>query len=191
MLCIYNRMSENETNIKLIEAVARGERRACDAIVRQFGQTMFGIIAHMVADRRDAEELTQDALLKGIRQIDSYNPTLASLKSWLCRIAYRTALNHLRRNIIETTSIDELPPTADSNLVDSFMQKPDDHRVELLQRAIRRLTDDDQLLVTLFYYEGMSLTDIAYIIAQTPNALGVRLYRIRQKLYNMIKQDAL
>ena len=50
-------MSENETNIKLIEAVARGERRACDAIVRQFGQTMFGIIAHMVADRRDAEEL--------------------------------------------------------------------------------------------------------------------------------------
>jgi RNA polymerase sigma-70 factor (ECF subfamily) len=100
-------------------------------------------------------------------------------------------LNHLRRNIIETTSIDELPPTADSNLVDSFMQKPDDHRVELLQRAIRRLTDDDQLLVTLFYYEGMSLTDIAYIIAQTPNALGVRLYRIRQKLYNMIKQDAL
>ena len=184
-------MSENETNIKLIEAVARGERRACDAIVRQFGQTMFGIIAHMVADRRDAEELTQDALLKGIRQIDSYNPTLASLKSWLCRIAYRTALNHLRRNIIETTSIDELPPTADSNLVDSFMQKPDDHRVELLQRAIRRLTDDDQLLVTLFYYEGMSLTDIAYIIAQTPNALGVRLYRIRPKLYNMIKQDAL
>ena len=184
-------MSENETNIKLIEAAARGERRACDAIVRQFGQTMFGIIARMVADRRDAEELTQDALLRGIRQIDSYDPTRASLKSWLCRIAYRTALNHLRRTTIETTSIDDLPPTADSDLVDSFLQESDDHRVELLQRAIRRLADDDQLLVTLFYYEEMPLADIAYIIAQTPNALGVRLYRIRQKLYNMIKQDDL
>jgi len=184
-------MSEIETNIKLIEAAARGEHRACDAIVSQFGQTMFGIIARMVSDRRDAEELTQDALLRGIRQIDSYDPKRAPLKSWLCRIAYRTALNHLRRNTIETTSMDELPPTADSDLVDSFMREPDDHRIEQLQRAIRRLTDDEQLLVTLFYYEEMPLADIAYIIAQTPNALGVKLYRIRQKLYNMIKQNEL
>lgn len=185
-------MSENETNIKVIEAAARGERKACEAIVRQFGQTVFGIIARLVADRRDAEELTQDALLRGIRQIDSYDPMRAPLKSWLCRIAYRTALNHLRRPTIETASIDDLPPTAESDMVDSFMREPDDHRVELLQRAIRRLTDDEQLLVTLFYYEEMPLADIAYIIAQTPNALGVRLHRIRQKLYNMIKQqDAL
>lgn len=184
-------MSEDVTNIKLIEAAARGERRACDAIVREFGQTVFSIIARMVADRRDAEELTQDALLRGIRQIDSYDPMRAPLKSWLCRIAYRTALNHLRRTTIETENIDELPATAASNLVDSFMQEPDDHRVELLQRAIRRLTDDEQLLVTLFYYEEMPLADIAYITAQTPNALGVRLYRIRQKLYNMIKEDDL
>lgn len=187
-----NRMSEIETNIKLIEAAARGERKGCDAIVRQFGQTMFGIIARLVADRRDAEELTQDALLRGIRQIGSYDPTRAPLKSWFCRIAYRTALNHLRRPTIETASIDDLPPPAESDMVDSFMREPDDHRVELLQRAIRRLTDDEQLLVTLFYYEEMPLADIAYIIAQTPNALGVRLHRIRQKLYNMIKQqDAL
>ena len=184
-------MSEIETNIKLIEAAARGERRACDAIVHQFGQTMFGIIARLVADRRDAEELTQDALLKGIRQIGSYDPTRAPLKSWFCRIAYRTALNHLRRTQIETTSIDDLPPPAESDLVDSFMREPDDHRVELLRQAIRRLTDDEQLLVTLFYYEEMPLADIAYIVAQTPNALGVRLHRIRQKLYNMIKQDDL
>lgn len=172
-------------NIQLIEAAARGEAAACDAIVRQFGQTLFGIIARLVPDRRDAEELTQDALLRGIRRIDSYVPTRAPLKSWLCRIAYRTALNHLRRTTIETTSIDDLPPTAEIDLT------PDDYRIEQLQRAMRRLTDDEQLLLTLFYYEELPLADIAYITAQTPNALGVRLHRIRQKLYNMIKQDAL
>lgn len=70
---------------------------------------------------------------------------------------------------------------------DSQVQESDDDRVERLQHALRRLSDEERMLVTLFYYENMPLSDIACITDSTPNALGVRLHRIRQKLYSMIK----
>lgn len=179
-------MMEEQTDISLIEAAARGDSKACGVIVQRFGGTMFGIIVKMVGDRRDAEELTQDALLKGIRSIDSYVPGRASLKTWLCCIAYRTALSHLRHRGLATVSVDE-GAISGMQPEDSQVQESDDDRVERLQHALRRLSDEERMLVTLFYYENMPLSDIACITDSTPNALGVRLHRIRQKLYSMIK----
>lgn len=180
-------MTSYKTDIEIIKAVARGDAKACDVVVKRFGRIMFDIIVRMVRDRRDAEELTQDALLKGIRKIDSYDPECASLKTWLCSIAYRTALSHLRRSTFETVAMTEETVIYKGVTEYDSIQEMDDSRVEQLQRALRRLSEEEQMLVTLFYYENMSLADIAYITATTTNALGVRICRIRRKLYNMIK----
>ena len=43
-------------------------------IVRQYGQSVFTIICQLVGNVQDAEELTQDTLLRGLNQMDSYDP---------------------------------------------------------------------------------------------------------------------
>ena len=130
-------------------------------IVRQYGQSVFTIICQLVGNVQDAEELTQDALLRGLSQMDSYDPAKASLRTWLCRIAYRTALNHLRRPVLQTLTMDDEAVSAAAEAeMQTLFQQPDDERAELLERAIDHLTADEQTLVTLFYYDDLPLADI-------------------------------
>ena len=158
-------------------------------IVRQHGQYVFNIICQLVGNVQDAEELTQDALLRGLSQIDCYDPAKASLRTWLCRIAYRTALNHLRRPVLQMLTMEDAAVSAEAEAeMQTLFQQPDDERTELLEQAIDHLTAEEQTLITLFYYDDLPLADIGYITGQAPGTVATRLHRIRHKLYQLIKQ---
>lgn len=175
---------------RLAESAIRGDADACTVIVEQCGRPVFSVVRRMVHNLQDAEELTQDALMLGLQQIDRYDPCLSSLSAWFCRIGYRTALNHLRKSSSSSLSLDDaavLSEHASEAQMMLFFQEPDDSLVEQLRDAVGQLSASDQRLVTWFYYDGWSLSEIAYITRSSPNALSVRLYRIRQKLYNMLK----
>lgn len=184
-------MKETMDIWQLVATARRGDAHACDTIVRQCGQQVFSLVKRMVGNVLDAEEVTQDALMRGLQQMEQYDPSRASLATWFCRIAYRTALNHLRKSEVETLSLDDeespIEQVANEQMVRLF-QQPDETRVEQLRQAISQLTEEEQTLISLFYYDELPLRDIAYITQETPNALAVRLYRIRQKLYNLIKR---
>ena len=107
----------------------------------------------------------------------------SSWLTWVLRIAYHTALNHLKRQRQQWLSIDDLP------LADT----PDDlstdreERIQQLGAAIDRLPADEQLLLHLYYYDDRPLRDIAYIMDAEPGLLATRLHRIRKKLLLMLK----
>lgn len=158
-------------------------------IVRQYGQSVFAIIFRMVGNQQDAEELTQDALLQGIRQRKSHDPQQSSLRTWFCSIAYHTALNHLRRPAIQTLPFEEehISTQAEAEM-QALFQQPDDYRTELLERAIGLLSPEERTLIMLFYYNELSLADIGFITGQQPGAIATRLHRIRKRLYHLIKR---
>ena len=153
----------------------------------------------MVSNQQDAEELTQDTLLKALRHIDSYDATRSSLNTWLCRIAYHTALNHLRRPSLTTIAIDESDTTnapetfcatddsdASDALIQQAFQTPDDTMTDYLRQALDYLPPDEQALVNLFYYDDLPLQEIAEIVDAPPGTLATRLHRTRKKLFSII-----
>ncbi|MDE5550877.1 MAG: sigma-70 family RNA polymerase sigma factor [Bacteroidaceae bacterium] len=175
----------------LAEAARRGDAQACKMIVEQCGRQVFSVVRRMVANVMDAEEVTQDALMRGLQQMEQYDPNRASLATWFCRIAYRVALNHLRKSEVETLSFDDEDSHVEQATNEQMMrlfQLQDDTRVEQLQDAIGQLSAEEQRLITWFYYDELPLCDIAYITQESTNALAVRLYRIRLKLYKLIKR---
>jgi RNA polymerase sigma-70 factor (ECF subfamily) len=58
----------------------------------------------------------------------------------------------------------------------------------LLEQVMDSLPDDEQMLLTLYYFEDHPLTEIAYIIGVDAKVLANRLYRIRKKLYMKMKK---
>lgn len=193
---VYIEVEKNKKNVKeredirqWMEAARQGDAHACGVLVEQCGRRMFSLVQQMGLNTLDAEEVTQDALMRGLQQLQHYNPTRASLATWFCRIAYRTALNRLRKAEVVTLSVDEdetVTLETDRQMVRLF-QEPDNSRVEQLQQALEQLTPDEQTLITLFYYDDLPIGDIAYITEQTSNAVAVRLHRIRKKLYEHIQ----
>jgi RNA polymerase sigma-70 factor (ECF subfamily) len=62
-----------------------------------FSGELTSFLYRLVANRQDAEDLVQDSYLKATSNLSSYNPEIASLKTWVFTIALNTAKNHLSK----------------------------------------------------------------------------------------------
>ena len=80
----------------LVEELKKNSRKAHDQLVARYGQMIFAMIARIVSDVRDVQELTQDTLLTAIQKIYSFNPQLSRLSTWIGKIAYNKALSFAR-----------------------------------------------------------------------------------------------
>jgi len=152
-------------------------------LVRQHAPQVLDFTARLLTDRREAEEVAQDAFVKAFRQLSSFRGE-SSFLTWVQRIAYHEAIDHLRRRRPFTTDISNVAAMTDEPDLSTGREE----RIMLLEEAVDELPPDDQLLLHLYYYEDRPLRDIAYIMEAEPNTLSGRLYRIRKRLMTMIKQ---
>jgi RNA polymerase sigma-70 factor (ECF subfamily) len=63
----------------------------------------------------------------------------------------------------------------------------DEETIRQLERALAMLPPHEQAVVSMFYYDNMSLADIAFVTGSIPSTVGSQLSRIRKKLYRIIK----
>ena len=59
--------------------------------------------------------------------------------------------------------------------------------VRQLEQALSMLPPHEQAIVSMFYYDNMSLADIAFVTGSITSTVGSQLSRIRKKLYRIIK----
>ena len=152
-------------------------------LVQQHAPQVLDFTARLLSDRREAEEVAQDAFVKVFRQLSSFRGD-SSFVTWVQRIAYHEAIDHLRQRAPYTVDISEVAAISD----DEELSTGREERILLMEETIDELPPDDQLLLHLYYYEDQPLRDIAYIMDAEPNALSQRLHRIRKRLLRMIKQ---
>ena len=70
--------------------------------------------------------------------------------------------------------------------VDDTLDNGDEKTVLLIERALKFIPPSEQAIVTMFYFDDMSIKDIAYITESTSAAVAQRLSRTRKKLYHVI-----
>ena len=165
-----------------IKRILDGKREEYAWFVNTYSQQVFNFTSRMLPYAEDAQEVAQDAFVKAFRSLDTFQYQ-SSFCTWVCRIAYREALNRLKRQQPHYVDIDNLPAIADEELSTGR-----EGRIAMMEEAIDDLPPDEGMLIHLYYYEDRPLRDIAYIMDVEPNALATRLHRIRKKLLRMIKQ---
>ena len=176
---------ERETHI-LINDLRNGEHTAQQRLLAQYGQMVFRQIARIVTRQEEAEEVYQDVLVNALRKIETFDERQASLSTWLCRIAYNESLNFVRRTEPNIVYIDD-SQTELEDVEDMQEADFDEHTVQLLEQALERLRPNEQAVISMFYYDGLSLADMAYVTGTKPSTIGSQLFRIRKKLYRLIK----
>ena len=177
------------TDNDILTALKRGERYGFEALVARYGQTVFTMVVRIVGDEARAEELTQDTFIKLFETIDRYDPKRASLSTWLCRIAYRLAIDELRRRHNDPLYYAEDLESIDPDENADFEMDSLDREMMLtqLEVAVRGLPVEEQNLLAMFYYEHRSIREIAFIVGAKESTVKMRLHRIRKKLYEKLK----
>lgn len=126
----------------------------------------------------DREDLFQEIVLQLWRNYHTYEGK-AKVSTWMYRVALNTAISAFRKE-------KRRPPTTDGEawLPGLAAPMPDPDFAEkraVLYLAIQSLSDFERAIVLLFLEEH-SYEEIATIVGITPNHVGVKLSRIKEKL---------
>ena len=135
-------------------------------MVGRYGERVFAMIVRQVNDVMDAQELTQDTFLRAFSHIGSYDARKASLSTWLCRIAYRLTLDFQKRRrpqIISMEDSEVWQTDISDEQLEAELSTGREERICRLEQIMDELPNDERMLLTLYYFEDLPLTEIAYI----------------------------
>ena len=101
---LKSKMENNETHI--IRRILKGETALYENFLNQYGQQVFSLIARIICNQEDAEELTQDVFLKAFQHLSSFKAE-SSFSTWIYSIAYNTAISAARKRKFDTFAMDD------------------------------------------------------------------------------------
>lgn len=134
----------------------------------------------------DVDDLLNDVLLAVWRRVDDI--PAGSALPWCYGVARLTLANHRRSQVRRLRLRERVGATTASNAAFDWLGAAD---VELLE-ALDRLPELDREVVRLWAWERLEPREIAQVVGATPNAISVRLARVRDRLLGeLARQDQL
>lgn len=176
-------------DIYYIEQVLKGNADVFAYIVDYHKDKAFNLAFRISGNREDAEEIAQDSFLKTYRSLSTFKMK-SSFSTWLYRIVYNTAISHIRLRKVSVLSLEDFPADACDFLAGNSSEEEAEreYRSSLLNFAMLKITEDERGLISLYYYEELGIDEIAGITGLPKSTVKVKLFRARQKMYEVIEK---
>lgn len=172
-----------------IERVLKGDLNAYTPLVEKYRQYVFVLVKRTCPHPAEAEELAQDVFVKAYEHLSSYKGK-AAFSTWLYRIAYNTAVSHTRRKRRWGVSINEIDSetfaVSDYGQAGEEKQQDREETYLALERILTALPAEEQMLIALFYKEGLKMEEVAYICGLSLSNAKVKIHRIRNKIKDLM-----
>ena len=151
-------------------------------LVRQHKRTIYTVCYMFSCNKAEIDDLFQEILIRLWNGFDNYEGR-STAQTWIYRVALNTAINQDKK---ERRRIETVPLTVDIDPYEA--DDPKTQQIRELYDRISRLDLIDRSLI-LLWLEGITYDEIGAIIGITPNNVGVRLARIKEKLVQMSKNE--
>ena len=161
----------------IVEQVKAGDREAFAALVDRYHRPIFNTALRLVSDYDDAVEVTQQAFVAAYERLESYDPEYRFF-SWLYRIAYNAALNHIKRSKW-TVPLMVDPPASTGNPETALTRSECD---DFMHRALQAVDIDHRVVLVLRHFIGFRYREMAQILDIPEGTLKFRLHTARRKL---------
>jgi RNA polymerase sigma-70 factor (ECF subfamily) len=175
---------------ELVRRARKGDLGAYDQLVQRYHQRIYATIYHMTSNHEDANDLAQEAFIKGFQALKSFKGG-SSFYTWVYRIAVNKTINFLKqRKNRSHMSLNDLDFNTehDPDLVALISDKTPRREANLtelqekLNEAMQKLSDSHRLVVTLHDVQGLSHEEIAKIMDCNIGTVRSRLFYARQQL---------
>jgi RNA polymerase sigma-70 factor (ECF subfamily) len=171
---------KNYTEQELVEACARNERRAQEALYRRFFPEMMRMCRRYTRDEDTAIEIVNNGFLRVFKKIHTF-AFKGSLEGWVRRLVYHSMADHFRDNarylhFLVLEDRDEAIPERGHEV---FYE-------EDILRAVRTLPPVSQEVFRLYAIEGYSHAEIAASLSISEGTSKWHLSTARQKLREIL-----
>lgn len=140
-----------------------------EQIYAEYNGKVMGYIRARVRIASDAEDLLSEVFEKILRKIEGFDPSKASLNTWIFTITRNTVIDYFRRN----KPGEELDENLSDNLeLDEGLLNQE--TLSELAAALRKLPSQLRDIIVLRYYDGKPLTEIATMMGLSYGAVKLR-----------------
>jgi RNA polymerase sigma-70 factor, ECF subfamily len=174
-------LSPAATDRELLSAHVAGDPNAFGELVRRHRNRLWAIALRTLADREEAADALQDALIAAFRNAGGFRGD-AAVTTWLHRIVINACLDRLRRRRTRPTE-----PLQDRDLA----RNRDDHHVTEIRldlwAALQTLPEPQRLAIVLVDMEDLPVSEAATILGIAEGTVKSRCSRGRATLARVLR----
>lgn len=167
---VSNIMMNDKTAIELAKA---GREDGFKAIFENHATYLFTIAFKVLKQKEAAEDAVQSAFDTAFRHIGSFKGN-SRLRTWLYTILVRTAL----KDKLKTNSLIEYNPDITGKIDSSFSKNEKAHDVAII---LDLLSEKDRGILIMYYWDDLTVKEIAEILETNSNHVKILLFRARKK----------
>ena len=169
----------DESDAALLGRYARGDQAAARTLTARHAPRVFRLARRMLGHRAEAEDVTQEAMLRLWRLAPDWEAGRGAVSTWLYRVTSNLCLDRLRRR--RETTVDAVPEVADDAPTALGRIEAAD-RAAALAAALARLPDRQRLALVLRHLEDRGNPEIAAALETSVEAVESLLARARRAL---------
>lgn len=156
-----------------------------ERIIQEYGDSLLRMCTLYLKDEQLAEDAVQETFIKVYEKYHTFNHT-AEEKTWIMRIAINTCKNYMRGSWFKRVTTGFDLETISKERIDVGLEKREQQ--EELIKEIMSMGSKYKEVILLYYYQEMSIREIAQILHIKEGTVKVRLQRARQQLGVQLKE---
>lgn len=184
--------SQQYEDQELLRRIAARDRTALAEIYTRYGAILFSVAYRMLNDRRDAEEVLQDALVRVWKHAPNYESRKSAVYTWLVTITRSLCLDRLR-----SRRSNPLRGNQHANLEDTpqYLSAEEDTSVfggdmsATINEKLQLLPDDQRQVLELSYFQGYTQAEISEKLGEPLGTVKARIRRGLIRLRALLPTD--
>lgn len=168
----------------LVKNILAGDQQAFSLLISHYSKLVLQIVARLIDNDQDREELCQDVFVKVFEKLDKFNFE-SKLSTWIATIAYRMAINVLKRKKIKQRE-EDLDAIA-FKIGDEDLSIEQGDFTKFVHELINQMPENYRVALTLFHIEGFSYPEIVAVMDVPENTVKSYLFRAREKLRTLVQ----
>ena len=185
-------MAMKEITQEMIDLAAKGNQYAIEDLYKLTYNSVYKTAKVLIQDEYTVLDIVQDSYVKAFQSLDQLDSP-ENFRAWIKRIATNKAKDYLKKK--KPILFSEMA-TEDGDEID-FLDERLDHYPEivmdrketarLMKEILDTLSEDQRLVIGMFYYEQMSVKEIAETLGCSENTVKSRLNYGRKKVEVKVK----
>lgn len=172
----------------LVDRARAMEPAAWDDLYTAHHHAIYRYAFFRLGDAGNAEDLAHEVFLEALRGIKKYEYRGVSFRAWLYRIAHNISVDYYRRRNtrpphVGLPEVDGARGRHDGDFADGLLD-----RDEVMQ-AVAQLTGEQQQVVILRFFEGLSLAEVASATGRPAGAVKSMQHRALDRLRQILAKE--
>lgn len=172
------------SDIELVNRAKAGDPESFSELVRRHQQAVYNLSYRFVRDASLAEDMAQEAFLKGYRLLHGFRGD-CSFGTWMYRVTSSVCLTELNRRK-RRAEVELLPQHIRQATLPDFDQSDLPGH---LRRCIAKLSDQYAAVITMYYLKGISYDEITHTMGIPLGTLKTWMFRARKQLKRIVEKD--